>query len=135
MSELVSGKSYDQSFDSLPKSLRIMFIHAYQSYLFNKILNYRKELTENPFEIFSGDFISPVDEFYNIDEDKIILVNEFNIERMQDLAKAGKIAPLAPLIGTETKNQDGIPGDIIRRVMIEDDLPCDNYFQHDQTSW
>lgn len=127
MSELVSGKSYDQSFDSLPKSLRIMFIHAYQSYLFNKILNYRKELTENPFEIFSGDFISPVDEFYNIDEDKIILVNEFNIERMQDLAKAGKIAPLAPLIGTETKNQDGIPGDIIRRVMIEDDLKFSDF--------
>lgn len=127
MSEIVSGKSYEQSFDSLPKNLRIMFIHAYQSFLFNKILKYRKEMTNNPFEIFSGDFVSPIDEFYNIDEDKIIPVNEFNMERMQELARSGKVAPLAPLIGTETQNQSGVPGEIVEKVMKEEDLEFSHF--------
>ncbi len=127
MSELVAGKTYEQSFDSLPKSLRIMFIHAYQSDLFNRILKYRRELTNNPFEIFQGDFISPVDELFNIDDDKILSVNEFNLERMQELSRNGKIVPLAPLIGMETREQDGIPGTILKRVMNEENLEFSDF--------
>jgi tRNA pseudouridine13 synthase len=127
MSELVAGKTYEQSFDSLPKSLRMMFIHAYQSDLFNRILKYRRELTNNPFEIFQGDFISPVDELFNIEEGKILSVNEFNLERMQDLSRNGKIVPLAPLIGMETREQDGIPGTILKRVMNEENLKFSDF--------
>ena len=127
MSELVSGKSYGQSFDALPKSLRIMFIHAYQSELFNRILKYRSELTENPFDVFEGDFVTPVDNYCNIDEEKIVPVNDFNLERMRLLSKEGKIAPVAPLVGTDSKNQEGVPGEILRRVMNEEQIEFSDF--------
>ncbi len=38
LNSLVSGKSYKEALDSLPPQIKNIFVHAYQSYLFNKKL-------------------------------------------------------------------------------------------------
>lgn len=117
MSELISGKSYEDAFDSLPRSLRIMFVHAFQSYIFNEILEERKKYVSTPIEIIEGDLVSPIDEYYNITEGKKIEATAFNLQRLNKLSVEGMVVPLAPLIGTMTDGQEGIPGEIMGKIM------------------
>ncbi|MCL4345909.1 MAG: tRNA pseudouridine(13) synthase TruD [Candidatus Thermoplasmatota archaeon] len=127
MYELVSGKSYKDSFDALPRSLKIMFVHAYQSYIFNQILNERKSRIGNPSQVVCGDIVSPVDQYWNIDENKLIPVDSFNIERIRKLSEEGKVSVLAPLIGTETVKQKGVPGEIMESLMEREGISFNSF--------
>jgi tRNA pseudouridine13 synthase len=127
MHELLSGKSYGDAMDVLPRSLKIMFVHAYQSYLFNKILIERKKLFGNPAEVVQGDIVSPVNSYWNIDENRLIEVDSFNTERIRTLSGEGKVSVLAPLIGTETKLQKGIPGEIVQSIMDEEQITLNSF--------
>lgn len=127
MHEIISGKSYGEAIDVLPRSLKIMFVHAYQSHLFNRILMERKKLIGNPSEVVLGDFVSPVNSYWNIDESRLIEVDSFNIERIGNLSREGKVSVLAPLIGTETKTQKGVPGEILEKIMDEDKITFDSF--------
>ncbi|WP_443367984.1 tRNA pseudouridine(13) synthase TruD [Cuniculiplasma sp. SKW4] len=127
MHEILSGRSYGEAIDVLPRSLKIMFVHAYQSHLFNRILMERRKLIGNPSGVVLGDFVSPVNSYWNIDENHLIEVDSFNIERIQNLSKEGKVSVLAPLIGTETKGQKGVPGEILEKIMDEDGITFDSF--------
>ncbi len=127
MSELVAGKSYSEAFEALPKPLRIMFIHAYQSFLFNRILKERMNLSKNPLKIYDGDLVSPIDQLYNINEANIIEVNQFNLEKIQKMTVERKVTPLAPLIGMETRQQNGVPGNLITKVMEEENITFEDF--------
>lgn len=117
MSEIISGKSYMDVFDSLPRSLRIMFVHAYQSHIFNIILEKRKESGLKPFDVLVGDYVSPVDYLGNIRESDPVAVTGFNLNKIRTLVQEGKVVPLAPLVGLETPVQAGVPGEIVERVL------------------
>jgi tRNA pseudouridine13 synthase len=127
MSEIIAGKSYGDVFDSLPRSLRIMFIHAYQSFLFNKILNLRKNIVKSPLEVISGDFVSPIDDLYNIYDNQIIEVTDFNIQKINEMSSKHQVVVLAPLIGLETREQVGVPGEIIKKVMDAEMLTKEDF--------
>ncbi len=117
MSEIIAGKSYEEAFDSLPRSLRIMFVHAYQSHLFNLILKERRKRGYRPFDILVGDLVAPVDNYGNIHEGSFVNVTEFNHNKIKEIIKVGKVIPLAPLVGIETPFQEGIPGTIVEMVL------------------
>jgi tRNA pseudouridine synthase, TruD family len=117
MSEIISGKSYAEVFDSLPRSLRIMFVHAYQSHIYNAILDKRKAFGLEPFDVLLGDYVSPVDYLGNIKEDNPITVTEFNMSKIKSMVVEGKVVPLAPLVGLETPVQVGMPGELVENVL------------------
>lgn len=117
MYELLAGKGYGDALEAIPRSLRIMFVHAYQSILFNRILDERKRILGNPLSVEIGDFVSPVDTYWNMDENRIIEVDSFNIQRIRKMSEDGKVVVLAPLIGTNTSQQKGISGEILNSIM------------------
>lgn len=102
LQKLREGKSEEEALLSLPKNLKMMFVHAYQSYIFNRLLSERirqfgslKTLEEGDFACYLTFKTRPT--FSDCSE---VEVNE---ARVRFLVKE-RVASLAlPLVGYDTK--------------------------------
>ncbi|MDS0257207.1 tRNA pseudouridine(13) synthase TruD [Thermoplasmatales archaeon AK] len=109
--------TYEGAFDVFPRYLRMMFIHAYQSYLFNRILSARIRHVKSTSKVFPGDLLYPVDHMFNPSQLEPIEVNNFNADKMQKLADEDKVRPTIPLPGYQTKITSGVPGELEKSVL------------------
>ncbi|MEA1998939.1 MAG: tRNA pseudouridine(13) synthase TruD [Euryarchaeota archaeon] len=116
------------AFHSLPKNLQKLFVHAYQSYLFNLILSQR--MKQNlPFNVaIAGDVVCFHNEFGFPDPDKVENVTEDKIEGMNRLLKRGRAFVTAPICGYETEFADGVVGAIERKVLEDEAIERDNFY-------
>lgn len=112
---------YSHAFQVLPENLRRLFVHAYQSYLFNRILSRRLEAglpLDRPVEgdvvCFSTDGLPEIG--------RLQRVAQSNIEAVNRLAVRGRAFVVLPLIGYETVLSAGIQGEIERAVLEEEGL-------------
>lgn len=121
ISEMINSGDFERAFKSLPQSLRMMFIHAYQAQLFNEIVEKRAEISDAN-QVFTGDFVSPVDEHYNIDDNKIIEANDFNLGKITKMSLNDKVVVVIPLVGSDYKIQKGIPGEIVSEVLLNNEV-------------
>ncbi|MGP6219713.1 tRNA pseudouridine(13) synthase TruD [Caldiplasma sukawensis] len=126
INEMINSGDYERAFKSLPQSLRMMFIHAYQSKLFNEIIEKRAEMSEAN-QVFTGDYVSPIDDHFNIDENKIIEVNEFNLNKINEMSLKDKVVVVMPLVGSDYKNQKGVPGEIVSDVLLKNGVKPDMF--------
>ena len=102
-------KDYIRAIESLPKPLKRMFVNAYESYLFNKIVNERAKIGIDKY--FEGDIIIDKEEHW---------VHEIDKESIAEDLKNFKLNPTAPLLGSKVPLADGEQG-IIERKVIEDE--------------
>ncbi|MGB3458074.1 MAG: tRNA pseudouridine(13) synthase TruD [Halobacteriota archaeon] len=116
------------AFHSLPKNLQKLFVHAYQSYLFNIILSQR--MKQNlPFNVaIAGDVVCFHNEFGFPDQDKVEKVTANKIEGMNRLLKRGRAFVTVPIFGYETEFADGVVGAIERKVLEEEAIERDNFY-------
>jgi tRNA pseudouridine13 synthase len=116
------------AFHSLPKNLQKLFVHAYQSYLFNILLSQR--MKQNlPFNVaIAGDVVCFHNEFGFPDPDKVEKVTANKIEGMNRLLKRGRAFVTAPIFGYETEFADGVVGAIERKVLEEEVIERDNFY-------
>jgi len=102
----------------LPARLKILFIHAYQSFLFNKYLSKKSKIfLENP--NFNND-----DQVMILDEKglptKIVQkVTPTNKNHLMKLKKDGRACLTAPLVGYETRTIDDTLKDILNEEEIK----------------
>ena len=114
---------------AVPENLQRMFVHAAQSYVFNRILSVRLE-RGLPFEeaivgdvvCFAGQrgglTVPDPDRTQHVTDDRVRSVNR-HIER-------GRAFVTAPLVGTDTELGGGEPGAIEREVLADLDVaPAD----------
>ena len=104
-------KDYIRAIESLPKPLKRMFVNAYESYLFNKIVNERSKVGINKY--CEGDII--------IDEDER-WIHEIDKETIQDDINNFVVNPTGPLFGSKVPFAEGIQGDIERKVIQEENI-------------
>ncbi|MBN1677850.1 MAG: tRNA pseudouridine(13) synthase TruD [Candidatus Thermoplasmatota archaeon] len=102
---------------TLPKNLLMMFVHAYQSYLFNKILSERIRAGMSMREPEIGDLILPLSKTNVPDHDNPIPVTEGNLQKVTKSAKEGKAFVSGLIFGTVSGFAGGRMGDIERRVI------------------
>ncbi len=114
------------SFNVLTPNLRLLFIHAYQSYLFNRILSRRlvlglplEKATEGDIVCFSkGDMP---------DLSRIQAATEDNIEAINRLAGRGRAYVTLPLVGYESTLAEGREGNIERAVLNEENVDMEGF--------
>ncbi len=101
----------------LPRNLLMMFVHAYQSYLFNRMLSERvkKGIPIDVPEV--GDLVLPLDKYGLPDHDSPILVAEQNLGKAVRNAREGKAFVSGLLYGTESRFAGGRMGEIERAVI------------------
>ena len=103
----------------LPENLFKLFIHAYQSYLFNRILSARIKEGLPLSEALVGDLVIPVKEGLP-HRQRWIEVNEENVETVNKRIQEGKAFVTALLPGSDPVFASGEMGEIERRVVEEE---------------
>jgi tRNA pseudouridine13 synthase len=106
----------------LPYNLLMMFVHAYQSFLFNRILSERIRKGMSLREPEVGDLVLPLSKTNVPDHDNSILVSVDNLEKATRNAKEGKAFVSGLLYGTESVFADGRMGEIERKIVQAEEI-------------
>ncbi len=108
--ELVE-KDYIKAIESLPKPLKRMFVNAYESYLFNKIVNERAKIGINKY--YDGDIIIDKEDHW---------VHEINKTTIQEELDNFNLNPTAPLLGSKVPLAEGKQGLIEQKIIEEENI-------------
>jgi tRNA pseudouridine13 synthase len=113
---------YVNAMRKLPRGLSLMFVHAYQSYLFNKALNMR--ISERGTSTAAGDLVCGMDSFGFPDT--------ANAERVVDVSESekkiekGELFPASEIVGYETKEV----GSYEQQIMEEEGIKKEDFLIH-----
>ena len=109
---VVKPDDYIGALENLPQNLLMMFIHAYQSYMFNRILSerMRRGITLN--EPVPGDMVLKMDQNKLPDHNNWLEATEANIPRLTELIAQKKAFISATLYGHESEFANGEMGEI-----------------------
>ncbi len=105
----LDDKSYKRALESLPKPLSRMFVHAYQSFLFNKAVSERAKLGLNRY--VDGDILIDNEEH---------LIHEFSEEEINEWIKTFKAHPTAPLFGSKVPLAEGVVGEMEKKILEDE---------------
>jgi tRNA pseudouridine13 synthase len=117
---------YAHSFDVLSVNLKRLFVHAYQSYLFNRILSRRLAAAMPLHRAVVGDVVCFAKGGMP-DMDKVQKVTTENLEAIDRLAGRGRAFLTLPLIGFETILAEGAQGEIERAILGEEGISPENF--------
>ncbi len=112
---------------TLPHNLLMMFVHAYQSYLFNKMISLRlkRDLPLN--DALIGDVVLPTDSDGLPNKDTKVEVNERNLTKASKMIREGKAFVSAPLYGHKSKLSKGEQGDIEAKIIEEEGVKKEDF--------
>ena len=113
--------------EKLPKNLQMMFVHAYQSYLFNKMLSGRmnKGLPLNKPVV--GDVVIPLDANKIPLHENPVTTTAGNIDLVARQVRSGRAFVTISLFGSESRIPDGEMGEIERSVIEEEKLSPEDF--------
>jgi tRNA pseudouridine13 synthase len=112
----------EDAFSVLPRNLSIMFVHAYQSYIFNRILSERIRKLGEFNEPQVGDVVLKIDDFFNSDKSYEISVNRMNQKKISDLVNGDSLRVSIPLFGYDSDRSKGVQGEIEESILEEEDV-------------
>ena len=104
----------------LPKNLLTMFIYAYQSFLYNKMLSERIKQNLALNQAVLGDIVLPIRK--GITEQKNIRVDKNNVEKVNKQVKKGKAAVSGLLLGCDSEFSDGEIGEIEHKIVEKEKI-------------
>ncbi len=122
---VVNPEDYVSALKELPNNLLTMFIYAYQSYLFNKILSQRIKSNIPIDRAIVGDIILPIRK--KRIEDEYIKVNENNIEKVNLQISREKAVVSGVLFGTDSIFSKGEMGEIEHKVIEPEKIRCGDF--------
>lgn len=123
---VMTDGDYAHAFDVLSNNLKRLFVHAYQSYIFNKILSRRMEDGLPLNNAVEGDVVCFVTGGLP-DVGKLQAVDRSNLEAVNRLAGRGRAYVTLPLFGYESHFAEGLPGEIERRVIEEEKVTLEGF--------
>ena len=124
---LAGGGSWIDAIDAMPTNLQMMFVHAYQSYLFNEMLSLRiqRGLPINmPVE---GDIVIPLDPKGAPQHENPVMTTAKNIDLVARQIRAGRAFVTGALFGSETMLAEGEMGEIERKVVEDNGLKAEDF--------
>jgi tRNA pseudouridine13 synthase len=112
----VDDEAYKKSIYSLPKPLQRMFVHAYQSYLFNNAVSKRVAMGIDKY--IEGDII--------IDNEEHLLHGKSS-EELQKMINNFEANPTSPLYGTKVPLATGDIGNMEKKVLLNENLKKEDF--------
>lgn len=104
----------------LPDNLLTMFVYAYQSYIFNRILSERIKRDIPIKQAIEGDIVYPVRD--NVIENRSIPVTKNNLEKVNEQISKGKAVVTSILLGSDSKFSKGEMGKIEKKIVEEENV-------------
>jgi len=115
------------AFGILSKSIRMLFVHAYQSYLFNRILCERVKEDMPLSSVVEGDIVCFKNKNGLPDTSKTEKVTSQNLNGMNNLLRRRRAFVTAPLIGHSTEWASGQQGEIEHRIFEKSGVPIEGF--------
>ncbi|MFW6196512.1 MAG: tRNA pseudouridine(13) synthase TruD, partial [Thermoplasmatota archaeon] len=112
---------------TLPHNLLMMFVHAYQSYLFNKMICRRIDLGYPIDDVLVGDILLPADKNGLPNKNTQVEVTERNLEKASSMVKQCKAYISATLFGCQSSFSGGEMGEIEREIIEEEGVKKDDF--------
>ncbi len=124
---MVEHGSLEDAFTALPKTLSMMFVHAYQSYIFNRILSLRIEKYGSLIEPMPGDTALKADRLFNADKSQEIQVNRLNSQKIASMCRNDSMRVSIPLFGYDSIISSGEPGELESKILEEEKVVPDMF--------
>ena len=111
----------------LPTNLQMMFVHAYQSYLFNLMLSERiaRDIPLN--RPIVGDTVIPLDADGIPHHENPVVATEKNLDLVERQVKLKRAFVSLPLYGSLTQIPDGEMGDIERMILEKEHITAQDF--------
>lgn len=119
-------KSWKRAFLSLPLPIMRIFIHSYQSYLFNLYLSRRIEEGLPLNEPLIGDIVVQVKGGIPY-RDRTYRVTPTNIDFVRKEVRKGQAMVSGPLFGFAMRRAKGIPGELEEEILEEEGLTLESF--------
>ncbi|NVM52803.1 MAG: tRNA pseudouridine(13) synthase TruD [Candidatus Helarchaeota archaeon] len=104
----------------------LFFLHAYQSYLFNKLLTARISANLSLDQAFEGDYVA-LSDLYSLPSKVIYEVNSKNIISLNNAINKGKAIVMAPLFGYNFNYSHHPLLDDINQLLDEENLDLSHF--------
>ena len=106
--------------ESLPRPQRLLYCHAYQSYIWNKVVS--KRIKNHGLKVLKGDLV-----FKKKDADQISESKEDLVETVEDQANYTIQDVLIPIPGTKVKFPDNEVKTWFNEFLAEDDMSLESF--------
>ena len=111
----------------LPTNLQMMFVHAYQSWLFNEMLSRRMDAGMPLNAPVEGDIVIPLDANKIPQHENPVLATAKNIDLVTRQVRAGRAFVTITLFGSDGELAEGEMGEIERKVIEENRLKHEDF--------
>jgi tRNA pseudouridine13 synthase len=112
---------FDGALGALSMNLQKLFVHSFQSYLFNKMVSSRLERGFSLARGFDGDRV------WAPDKGRLRTVVPKNMQEVNQSLAAGIASVQMPVPGYDTELSDGVIGQIERDVLVSEDVDLDAF--------
>ncbi|MDF1539360.1 MAG: tRNA pseudouridine(13) synthase TruD [Candidatus Thorarchaeota archaeon] len=117
---------YKRAFFRIPPKMQKLFVHSYQSFLFNRIISLRAKEGLHLSEPEVGDFIVKLGKT-NTHRDDWLFVSEKNHEEYCNLVQAGEFGLVATIPGYASKMPNTRQSEHVRRILKEENTTLDSF--------
>ena len=120
LERLARGDRPDRALRALPHDLRRLFVHAFQSYLFNRLLTARHDASLPLDRPVAGDTIVRLGRDGTYRGQDVAEVGDENLPECTDLVRRGRALVAGPLVGVSTVLPVGEPTRLLERILTEE---------------
>jgi len=131
LDRLSRGGSPERAFHALPRYLKTLFVHAYQSYLFNKYLTRRMDEGLGLGEPVEGDWLIRLGTDGLPGRLSPVPVKKENLEEARRSISTGRARLSAPIVGTDTPPSSGSPGRLLEEILAEEGVEREDFHIND----
>ncbi|MCI4335962.1 MAG: tRNA pseudouridine(13) synthase TruD [Thermoplasmata archaeon] len=122
LDHLARGQTPERALRALSRELRLLFVHAYQSLLFNRWLTGRVAVGLPLHDVVAGDFVLRVGRDGTVPGTEAVPVTGSNLEECRDTVGRGRARLAGPLVGFDTPRPVGVPGELLERLLAEEKI-------------
>jgi tRNA pseudouridine13 synthase len=127
LDHLARGHSPERALQALGRPLRTLFVHAYQSHLFNRYLSRRHAEGLSAVEPEAGDWLLRVARDGTVPGRDPVPVSNDNLSEAKLLVAEGKARLVGPLVGFDTPMLEGRGGALLDAILAEDGVTRDGF--------
>ncbi|MFZ1023117.1 MAG: tRNA pseudouridine(13) synthase TruD, partial [Thermoplasmata archaeon] len=122
LEHLARGQTPERALRSLSRELRLLFVHAYQAWLFNRWLSRRFREGFPMTAPVTGDWIIRVHRDGTYSGADAVPVLADNGPECEDMVKRGRAQIAGPLVGFGTATSEGPPGELLDDLLLEEGI-------------
>ena len=119
-------EDFKLAFSKTPPRIQTLFVHAYQSYLFNRILSRRFQKGMSIFTPEVGDFLIRLDSAHT-GRDDWLFVTERNHASMIEKTDSGAFGLAGIIPGYASKVPNTIHSDIVREILTSEEVAVSSF--------